>query len=59
MAEENQLREDQEALDEATALTPAAVWVSKQKCPQVPILFPEMNELLTRYIFAEHQLFTR
>ena len=35
VAEENQLREDQEARDSTTSLTPAAVRASKQKCPSI------------------------
>ena len=52
VAEESQLRKDQEARDEATALIPAAVQASERKCPRVPISFPELNELLTHYIFC-------
>ena len=58
VAEENQLWEDQEARDKTTALTPTAVRASKRKCPSIPTTFPELNELLTRYIYAGHSLFT-
>ena len=58
VAEKNQLREDQEARDGANSLTPAVVRASKWKFPSIPTIFPELNNLLTRYIYARHRLFT-
>ena len=59
VAEENALREDQEARDGATALTPAAVRAAKRKCPSIPQLLQDLIVLLRRYIKAGHILFTR
>lgn len=59
VAEENQLREDQEARDGATALMLATVCASKRNCLSIPTGFDDLNTLLSRYIFAGHKLFTK
>jgi len=59
VADENQLREDQEARDGATSLTPAAVRAARRKCPSVPTQYDPFDQLLTRYICVGKIFFTR
>ena len=59
MAEDNQLMEYQEVREGVAFLTPAAVCASRKICPSIPTTFPELIELLARYIFAEHRIFTK
>jgi len=58
VAEENQLREDQESYDGATSLTPGMVRAAKRKCLSIPTTLRELVELLRCYISAGHFLFT-
>jgi len=59
VAEENQLREDQEYRDGATSLTPANIRAAKRKCPSIPVLYDPFDRLISRYICAGQLLFTR
>ena len=52
VAEENDLREEQEYRDEATHITPNAVKASRRKCPPIPTTFDSFERLLSRYIHA-------
>jgi len=58
IAEESQLRENQEAHDGATTLTPSVVRAAKRKCPSIPSGFHEPILLLTRYAQAGEYFFT-
>lgn len=57
VAEENQFRENQEARDGATSLTPVAVRASKRKFPTVPKTIDKVERLLSRFIKSWHILF--
>ena len=59
VGEENQLREDQEAFDGATSLTPAMMRASKRNCPSIPTGFDQFDRLLIRYIRVGQCMFTR
>ena len=59
MAEEDQLREDQETQDGTSSITPAGVRASERKYPAIPTTFDPFERLLTWYIRAGHLLFTK
>ena len=42
--EESMLREDQEAFDGATSLTPAMMRVVRRKCPAIPTISTSLND---------------
>ena len=58
VAEENQLREDQDAYTGSTSLTPGMMRAQKHNCPSIPIMLRELVELLRQYISAGYLLFT-
>jgi len=59
VAEENILREDQEARGGATYLTPAAIRSAKCKFLSIPTRLYDLIVLLRRYIKEGHLLFAR
>ena len=52
VAEENQLRDDQDVYNKATAVTPALVKMLKQKCPPISKTFDQFECLIRRYLKA-------
>ena len=56
VAEENQLRHDQDAYNQATSVTPALVKTSKQKCPPISKTFDQF-ECLIRHNLKAVRLF--
>ena len=50
VGEEHKLREEQEAFDGATLLTPAMMRANKRKCPAIPTTFDQLVRLLVWYI---------
>jgi len=58
VAEETQLREDQEAFDGATSLTPGMLKAAKRKCPSIPTILDISLLFLRWYITARRSLFT-
>ena len=58
VSEDNQLREDQDAYDGATSLTPAMLKAARRKCPSPPFEFDKFERLLIRYVLSGRRLFT-
>lgn len=58
VTEENQIREDQEARNGATAITPFGVKAFKRKCPPIPSTFDQLERILVRYLKVGELLFT-
>ena len=58
VGEESLLRDDQEAFDGATSLTPAMMRAAQRKCPAISANFDKFERLLICYIKAGQRLFT-
>ena len=52
VAEENQLRDDQDVYNKATAVTPALVKMLKQECPPISKTFNQFECLIRHYLKA-------
>ena len=56
--DENKLREDQDAYEGATSLTPAMMRAAKRRCPSVVFDFEKFDKLMIRYVKSGQKLFT-
>ena len=55
--EENLLRDNQDAYDLATTITPENAKAAKRKCPKLPETYDQFERLVRRYIHAGRALF--